>query len=141
MVRIGKERNIHPEVRHYALEDQVDKRRKDVEKENSNIYSLKENEKLINETKKKLGDELAKNIPDAKRDLLFRKLREEELKLKKIKVDIEAFENSKGKNENTHRIREELLMNADIVAATLNSSMNGQMENFFVKRKRSQSKS
>ena len=91
-----------------------------------------------------MGDKLAK-CPPSDRDqfnLLNRKIREENDLLRKTRNSLKNSGQQNPQNEKIDRIQveEDLFANADIIAVTLNSSMNGQMEKFFVKKLRTRGK-
>ena len=87
-----------------------------------------------------MGDKLAK-CPSSDRDqinLMNRKIREEQDLLKKTRNSLNNSGQQNSENQKVDRIQveEDLFANADIIAVTLNSSMNGQMEKFFVQKLR-----
>ena len=89
-----------------------------------------------------MGDKLAK-CPSSDRDqinLMNRKIREEQDLLRKTKNSLNSGQNSENEKVDRIQVEEDLFANADIIAVTLNSSMNGQMEKFFVKKLRTRGK-
>ena len=70
--------------------------------------------------------------------MLNRKIREEQDLLKKTRNSLNNSGQQNSENQKIDRIQveEDLFANADIIAVTLNSSMNGQMEKFFVQKLR-----
>ena len=89
-----------------------------------------------------MGDKLAK-CPSSDRDqinLINRKIREEQDLLRKTKNSLNSGQNSENEKVDRIQVEEDLFANADIIAVTLNSSMNGQMEKFFVKKLRTRGK-
>ena len=87
-----------------------------------------------------MGDKLAKCPPSdlAQSSLINRKIREEQELLKKTRNSLNNSGQQNSENQKIDRIQveEDLFANADIIAVTLNSSMNGQMEKFFVQKLR-----
>ena len=69
-----------------------------------------------------------------------RKIREEQDLLRKTKNSLNNGQNSENEKVDRIQVEEDLFANADIIAVTLNSSMNGQMEKFFVKKLRTRGK-
>ena len=69
-----------------------------------------------------------------------RKIREEQDLLRKTKNSLNSGQNSENEKVDRIQVEEDLFANADIIAVTLNSSMNGQMEKFFVKKLRTRGK-
>ena len=87
-----------------------------------------------------MGDKLAKCPPSDldQSSLINRKIREERDLLRKTRNSLNNSGQQNSENQKIDRIQveEDLFANADIIAVTLNSSMNGQMEKFFVQKLR-----
>ena len=88
-------------------------------------------QKRIEELTKKLG---TPDLPEDESKLYHRQIKEEIAKRDAAKLNKRAQMEHRPNGREVFQQMDELLLNADIIAATLNSSMNKTMENFFVNK-------
>ena len=85
----------------------------------------------------RLGKKLENpNIDLDQVSLLTRQIKDEQKQLDDTRKELESIKKPIQDKNKKQQIFEELFVNADIIATTLNSSMNGHMETFFVKKYR-----
>ena len=134
MMRIGNLRAIHPEVQNISLEKLKEFNLKSANARGSTVQSLDleiaSRNQRIEELTKKIseindGDEL---------NLYHRQIKEEIYKRDTAKENRRAQVEHRPNGREVYQQMDELLFNADIIASTLNSSMNKTMENFFINR-------
>ena len=138
MMRIGKLKSIHPDVQNISLDKLKEVNLKS--NNGSSIQSLNLDitaiSKRINELTKKLED---KNLPDDELQHYTRQLRDELQKKDQAKAAKSQQIDYHPSSRQVQQAVDDLFHNADIIASTINSSMNGPMENFFVRNARKMS--
>ena len=138
MMRIGKLRSIHPDVQNISL----DKLKESNLKSNngSSIQSIDLDitaiSKRIAELTKKLEN---KSLPDEELQHYTRQMRDEIQKKNQAKTAKTQQRDYQPNSRQVQQAMDDLFHNADVIAATINSSMNGPMENFFVRNARKMS--
>ncbi len=137
LVRIGTSA-IHPEAQPYELDNQIEGylRHKNIQTSNegSLILQVRESLSRINAMTRKME----KSTNQEEIQMIHRSIKGEisnkERAQKQLNELKDAMVNKTEDPKEKDRAREELLLGADIVAATLNSTRNGQMESFFIKK-------
>ena len=135
MMRIGKPHVVHPEVRPICLEilkeNQVSRSKNKDQNGDSLRLQIEEYKRRIQFMSDKLAN---KSTPNDEVLLITRKI-SDEIKGKKIaEEELKRMQFCKPNYKEKAQAVEELLAGADIVAATLNSTLNGQMNSFFIQR-------
>lgn len=138
IIRIGKPSSCHPDVRSICIDSLTDRHYYATQASNQNVASLELEisglNKRISAMTQKMQDE---NVSENERKNLHRKFKKDNEDKKRAEKDLQECKKM-AMNKNDHNGRrkavEELFTNADIVATTLNSAMNGQMETYFVRK-------
>lgn len=138
ILRIGKPNSCHPEVKSICVDSLTDRHYYNIQTANQNIASLELDiaglNKRIAIMTEKMADE---NVSENERKSLHRQFKKDADDKRRAEKDLQECKKL-ALNKHDHNTRrkavEELFTNADIVATTLNSAMNGQMETYFVKR-------
>lgn len=142
MMRVGRESHTHPEVRTRRLEFLV---RQEIHRrlaENTNFKSVELEKRQRQETINHLGNELARheaNDDKAKAALTFRKVKEERELLRRAEMTQKNLSDAEFYRLRSESV-ESLFDHADIIATTLNSSLNGQMAQYFIGSSRASSR-
>lgn len=137
MMRIGKEHVIHQDVRRIRLESlrdqEVAKKITEGTNQNSVRLEIENRQAAIN----RLGEELAQIYKNKGNEsnvhLINRNIAKETQLLQRAKTSMKSW-SKKDMDKLRKETTDQLLEHADIVASTLSSSMNGQMEHYYVRK-------
>ena len=128
MMRIGRDKVIHPEVLPYQAEKVCEREIDSRVRRNGNRESVEMEVRSRQEALNQLGEELVRcNGDKAKAELITRKVKEEQGLLDRAKRAV-ADSEKKLRNELRGACMRDVFRHAQIILATLNSSLNGQME-------------
>ena len=128
MMRVGRDKVIHPEVLPYQAEKVCEREIDSRVRRNGNKESVEMEVRSRQEALNHFGEELVRCDGDkAKAELITRKIKEEQGLLDRAKRAV-ADSEKKLRNELRGPCMRDVFRHAQIILATLNSSLNGQME-------------
>ncbi len=135
LMRIGVDKAVHPGMRQFTFENLRDSQVAEVLRTRSNAASLEQDAENTQQRINQLGEKIKEGNED-QMQFLTRKIKEETERLRKVRSQQERarkeLTDGRGGAEQLRReMGEKLFAGADVVAATLSSSMNGQMEGYF----------
>jgi len=137
LVRVGRENAVSDAMRQHRLEAQRDRRCIALVGERSNQQSMqaevRERSKAVDQLGKQLQEHRIKGNRDQEK-LIKRRMEEEIKSLRSTKDRLEAIAKEATDETLRRKAFDDVLHSADIVATTINSSMAGQMANYFIKR-------
>ncbi|TRY72130.1 hypothetical protein TCAL_13035 [Tigriopus californicus] len=131
IVRIGRERVVHPGIRDYVFEHLREKQLKLRSDSQTNRESVNLEIKRRQENMNKLGESLAKAKEQSEIDLLNRKIKVESNFITRAKNSLTTPRLSKDFPKWWREVSKSILENADIIAVTLNSSMTKVLDQHF----------
>ena len=136
LMRIGRPNVMHPDVRSVSLDFLKEQHLAKTQNKGQNPESLKLQIDESNSRIKKMGEKLENpRTNEDERKLVTRNISDEIKRRDQAKGMLNALTTRKLTHREKQQAVEELFSNADIVAATLNSTLNGQMESFFMRPK------
>lgn len=136
LMRMGRDDAVAPEVRDITFERLREKEMQRRVSESTNHKSIELERRTRQEAINRLGEQITLAKDDqAKIDLLNRKIKAEMTKLQRAKDQLnQKTLPEKERAELRQRAGDDLLEHADVIAVTLNSSMNYTLERYFTKK-------
>ena len=135
MVRIGVKKSMHDEVQKYSLEENVDR----IVHEETNRVKATESLKKDIDNKQKAANALFEEKQEAEQDgntdlaaKLNRDWTEMQHNIKRIKAEMAKPLGSKEIRDMKRRAEDQVMAGADIILTTLSSSLNREMDKYFV---------
>ncbi|XP_071743549.1 probable helicase senataxin [Lepeophtheirus salmonis] len=134
LIRVGQLNSMDKQVKEIELTRIVNNKLNEMESQLGTNESIQREITHRQEEINHIGHEIEKAISSSKINLLQRKLKDETFKLKRAKKSIQTLSNYE-KDKKRQEITRTTLDDADIVATTLSSSLNGQMTSHFLRDK------
>ncbi len=131
MVRVGRDSAIHPEVLPIQVEKLAEREVELREYRETNRHSVEMEVKTRQQAVNRLGEELIRACKEGDRDaeaLVQRKIKDETVLLNRAKCSLGELLTERQRAVMRATAIGDLFRHSEVVFATLNSSMNGQME-------------